>query len=371
MCPEDGSLRMTDHPTTSHLVHAFASRIMTPITLERLVETLPDAFGSVLPSGAWSTAWLAGDIGDDPLNEPGARACIPIRTGADLEAVLLVGWEHDSPVDALDAEVLGIASDLAARAIRNRRRTDAEREHARAEAAEVRFDLIGMLAHEMRTPLTSIKGYASALLLEDATWDQATTVEFLEAIDQESDRLTDMVTEMLDSTVIESGALELHREPMLLPPVTNRVVELVSRRTGQHRIVTSFGNDFPAIYADPQRVERVLWILLDNAIKYSPDGGMIVVRGRVERGEALVQVSDQGVGIAPEHLNKLFERFFRTEQRRIHGISGTGLGLPIADAIVRAHGGRIWAESVVEEGTTFSFTLPLAEDGVEADHDGT
>lgn len=359
----------TDHAGTDQPLFDFASRIISPVTLEDLVDALPEAFSGVLPDRVWCSVQLIQENSYSTASPPGARGCVPMRTGSGLEAVLLLGWEQGSGVDPWTERVLSAAAELAALAIRSRRRADAERERARAEAAEVRFDLIGMLAHEMRTPLASIKGYSSALLLEDSTWDRETTIEFLEAIDQESDRLAEMVTHLLDSTVIEAGALELQREPILLPPVASRAVEAIARRTERHRLVTSFAADFPTLYADPQRVEQVLRNLLDNAVKYSPDGGMIVVSGRVHGDEALVQVADQGVGIAPQHLNKLFERFFRTEQRRIHGVSGTGLGLPIADAIVRGHGGRIWAESVVDSGTTFSFTLPLAMDGVEAEND--
>src|SRR5690606_38210100 len=111
------------------------------------------------------------------------------------------------------------------------------------------------------------------------------------------------------------------------------------------QLILSFPPDFPVVEADEQRIDRVLSNLLDNAVKYSPEGGLIVVSGRVEAGEVVISVADQGIGIAPEHLNKLFERFFRArgsgQQARVEG---TGLGLPITDAIIRAHGGRIWAE---------------------------
>jgi signal transduction histidine kinase len=109
----------------------------------------------------------------------------------------------------------------------------------------------------------------------------------------------------------------------------------------------------------------VLTNLLDNAVKYSPDGGAIVVRGEVADDEVLVSVVDQGIGIAPEHLNKLFERFFRASSDRRRDAGGTGLGLPIAEAIVRAHGGRIWAESTLGSGTTLAFTLPLPAGSVQ------
>jgi signal transduction histidine kinase len=347
----------------------FALDLVEPVALDELLSVLPKAFERLLPGNAWCADVLPVEkLAAETESRP-FRACVPLRRGDRLIGAALLDWRGDDDLDPSIEPMLSAAAELAAVAILNRQRTVADKEQARAEAAELRFDLIGMLAHEMRTPLASIKGYSSALLLDEVTWDRETLVEFLRAIDEESDRLTEMVTHLLDSTVIEAGALELRREPVLLATVVRRTVEKMSHRTDRHRLITSFSDGFPVVYADEERVQQVLTNLLDNAIKYSPDGGLIIVSGEVHEDEVLVRVSDQGVGIAPEHLNKLFERFFRTEQRRIHGVSGTGLGLPIADAIVRAHGGRIWAESVVDEGTTLSFTLPIGAGGFEPGED--
>ena len=122
-----------------------------------------------------------------------------------------------------------------------------------------------------------------------------------------------------------------------------------------------FADDFPIVDADPLRIEQVLRNLLDNAVKYSPQGGMIVVRGEAQEKRAIVSVADQGMGIAPEHLNRLFEKFFRVESVAGQHVVGSGLGLPIARTIVEGHGGHIWAESRLGEGSTFYFTLPLEE----------
>jgi signal transduction histidine kinase len=216
-----------------------------------------------------------------------------------------------------------------------------------------------MLSHEMRTPLASIKGYATALLLDDVDWDAASRTEFLTAIDEESDHLTRLIADVLDAAAIDAGEIRIVPEPILVPRIVKRVVDNMQIRTEKHRFIVTFSDEFPIVEADPLRIEQILANLLDNAIKYSPDGGLIVVRGEPGAEEIVITVSDQGIGIAPEHLNKLFERFFRARSIAGPKVAGTGLGLPISDAIVRAFGGRIWAESTLGSGTTFAFTIPI------------
>jgi signal transduction histidine kinase len=138
-------------------------------------------------------------------------------------------------------------------------------------------------------------------------------------------------------------------------------IDDIGRRTQKHRFLLDLDR-LPIVEADPNRIEQVLRNLLDNAVKYSPQGGVIVVRGQVADDQVVISVSDQGVGIAPEHLNRLFEKFFRVNSGLVNHIVGSGLGLPIARTIVESHGGRIWAESQPDEGSTFYFTLPIQED---------
>jgi signal transduction histidine kinase len=130
-------------------------------------------------------------------------------------------------------------------------------------------------------------------------------------------------------------------------------------RSPDHRILVDCDQSLPIVEADPDRVSQVLRNLLDNAIKYSPNGGLIVVRAEALPGEVVVSVADQGLGIAPEHLNQLFDKFFRAKTGLAQHVVGSGLGLPICHAIVESHGGRIWAESTVGEGSTLYFTLPV------------
>jgi signal transduction histidine kinase len=195
-------------------------------------------------------------------------------------------------------------------------------------------------------------------LLDDVKWDDDARAEQLRIIEEEASALQAMIQDLLESSVIDAGLLVVDKEPVLIPRLVEELVDEMTRRTAKHRFVISFPSDFPIVDADRRRLEQVVRNLLDNAVKYSPDGGLVVVRGQVAGDEVILSVADNGVGIAPEHLNRLFEKFFRVKSPLGDKVRGTGLGLPISRTIVQSHGGRIWAESEVAKGTTIYFTLP-------------
>jgi signal transduction histidine kinase len=298
------------------------------------------------------------------LEQPLSAVCIPLTAGQiRVGALLLENRGKPSSFVQEDIPFLKAVADLMALSIENARlRQELQTTRALEEANRLKAELISTLAHEMRTPLTSIKGYSTALLMEEATFSPETQQEFLQIIDEECTVLQDLIHDLLESSIIDAGLLKLEPQPVMLPRLAQGVVEDMARRTHKHHFVTDFErgpHGFPIVDADPRRVEQVLRNLLDNAMKYSPDGGLIVVRGEVHQDQVVVSVADQGVGIAPEHLNRLFEKFFRVESGMGRHVVGSGLGLPIARTIVESHGGRIWAESRVGEGSTLYFTLPL------------
>jgi len=290
-----------------------------------------------------------------------SAVCMPLFTGQTKVGVLRLENRHqpDSFVRE-DIPFLKAVADLIALSIENARlREELDDTQALEEANRLKAELISTLAHEMRTPLTSIKGYSTALLMEEATFNPETQQEFLQIIDEECDVLQDLIYDLLESSIIDAGLLRLEIQPVMLPRLAKGVADDMSRRTQKHHFLVDFLDHFPIVDADPHRIEQVLRNLVDNAVKYSPQGGLVVVRGEVREDEVVVSVADQGVGIAPEHLNRLFEKFFRIESGLGHHVVGSGLGLPIARTIVESHGGRIWAESQMGEGSTFYFTLPL------------
>jgi signal transduction histidine kinase len=295
------------------------------------------------------------------LREPLSAVCVPLVAGqTKIGALVLENRSKPSRFARTDLPFLEAVAQLIALSIDNARlRDELQNVKALEEANRLKAELISTLAHEMRTPLTSIKGFSTALLMEEATFDCHTQQEFLQIIDQECDVLTDLIHDLLESSIIDAGLLRLELEPVILPRLVESVVGDIARQTDRHRIVVDFPTGFPVIDADPGRITQVLRNLLDNAVKYSPQGGMVVVRGQVGDAQVVVSIADQGVGIAPEHLNRLFEKFFRVESGLGRHVVGSGLGLPIAQAIVESHGGRIWAESKPGEGSTFCFTLPL------------
>lgn len=292
---------------------------------------------------------------------PRTAMCIPLTCDEyALGVLLLEGWRGTRAFDVSDlalARTLAGMLAVAGERLVLLREVKGSRE-VLDQASRLQQDVMSALSHDMRTPLASIKGYASALLLDEVQWDSHTAQEYLGIIVEESDHLGEIIADLLEASRIDAGQIHIEREPTLLPRLAQSVVDEVTRRTAKHHFLVSFPDGFPVVDADSGRIRRVLFNLLDNAVKYSPTGGLVVVRGWVTEDEVCISVADQGLGIPPEHLNRLFERFFRVQFVSGQHVVGSGLGLPIARAILELHGGRIWAESVEGEGTTMYFTLP-------------
>jgi two-component system, OmpR family, phosphate regulon sensor histidine kinase PhoR len=227
---------------------------------------------------------------------------------------------------------------------------------------EVKADFIATASHELRTPLAAVYGAAQTLLRHDFALDEVGRDRFVSLIADESERLGRIVNEILLANQLDAGRLDIEFEPFDPAEVVERVVES-TRVYAPPTVSVEFeaGDHLPRVAADLDKVRQVLVNLVENAIKYSPDGGQVEVG--VDRREDAVRffVRDEGLGIPPQEQERVFEKFYRADPQMIRGVGGTGLGLYICKELVGRMGGRIWVESSGEKGSTFFFELPVAE----------
>ncbi|MCS7177937.1 MAG: ATP-binding protein [Anaerolineae bacterium] len=226
------------------------------------------------------------------------------------------------------------------------------------EADRLKSTFVSVVSHELKTPVATILGYAETLARPDAQWDTETVRELAGVIREEAQRLDRLITDLLDASRIQAGALPLKREEVDLEMLAHRVVHRFQSQTDRHDIAVRFPSNFPLVVGDPLRLEQVLNNLVSNAIKYSPEGGRIRIRGEARPDEVIVSVSDEGIGIPATEQGRIFDPFYRVDETSVRQAGGVGLGLYLARAIVEAHGGRIWVESEPGKGSTFSFSLP-------------
>jgi PAS domain S-box-containing protein len=228
------------------------------------------------------------------------------------------------------------------------------------EAEELRSTFVSVVSHELQTPIAIIKGYASTLAREDAHWDAATARERLGAIEEEADRLSHLVQNILYASRIQAGGLKMEPEELDLGEVTRSVVRRFRAHSPALEVSVRLPSRFPLVMADRERIEEVLMNLLDNAVKYAGREGpaRVDVRGQVTDDEVIISVRDDGEGIPLREQARIFDRFARLENTANRRTQGAGLGLYICRAIVAAHGGRIWLRSALGRGSTFSFSVP-------------
>ena len=219
------------------------------------------------------------------------------------------------------------------------------------------IEIVSTVSHELRSPLTSVKGYTSLLLNRWDRLEDAQKKMMLEQVNHDADRVTRLITELLDISRLELGRLVLRRQLVDVRAVAALVVEKVSMDQPALDATIEVAEDVPKVYADPDKVEQVLTNLVENACKYASPTGL---RIGVELGDdcLVVSVTDQGEGIAAADLPQVFRKFFRRDMAKP---TGTGLGLWISRGLVEAHGGRLSASSRMGHGSTFSFTLPLVD----------
>ena len=233
------------------------------------------------------------------------------------------------------------------------------------ELDRLKSDFVSLVSHELRTPLTSINGGIELILRFAENLDKGQR-ETLLIISEQSARLTKLVENILDISMIEAGRLQLNLGPVALAPLLAQVRREIEAVTSAHHFRWSDPSGLPLVWADEDRLTDILLNLLDNAIKYSPARSEVTIQARPDDGRMVVSVTDCGMGIPEEERLKIFEKFHRVDSRDTKDAYGYGLGLYMVRLLVEAQGGQIWVESTVGEGSRFSFSIPLAKE-IEGD----
>jgi len=294
---------------------------------------------------------------------------LPLRTRREVLGALVIA--ATDPSRAMTDEKLPLAEELASRAaiaIDNAKLYTEQVEARRKveDLSRLKDEFLSIASHELRTPVTSIKGYtqlAKTLIREN---DLATSEEYLDVALDQIDRMSRLILELLDVSRIETGRLEIRREPIQWSTFVHDVVRRHHTAVSDRRFHLNVPDDNKVVIGDRDRLEQVVGNLLENAVKYSPDGSEIFVAVEDKGHEVVTAVSDRGMGIPPDELNQVFERFHRGRQVSSTNYGGLGLGLYITKQIVERHGGTIWVESKEGNGTTFHFSLPVATADVPA-----
>jgi two-component system sensor histidine kinase KdpD len=329
-----------------------------PTLLDRApIGSLAAWIGSTHPTSRTAARWIrvidpraVGTARDDRVH------AVPLSTeGRRLGTLAVLSDRRLSTAD--DRILVSVAAQLAGaidRARLRRRATDAE---VLRRADDLKSALLGAVSHDLRTPLASIIASAGSLRQTDVRWTDAEREQFLADIEQEAERLTRIVGNLLDLSRMESGALHPDRSWYDLAALIDDVLGRLRPLTRGHRIEVSVPDDLPPVSLDYVEIDQVMTNLIENAVRHTPEGSHILVTAGVVGEQAVVEISDDGPGIAIDVIDQLFEPFFRGTS----GPSprGTGLGLAVARGLVEAHGGRISVQNRPNGGATFRFTLPM------------
>jgi len=350
-----------------------AAQHISEVFRSQVVVLLPDASTSLAPwSGAQFTLdanelgvarWVhehhqPAGLGTATL--PGASALyLPLQAPRGPVGVLGVRPADRHALDAPDQlhQLETFANQTALAIERAQLADEAQHAEVRIETERLRNSLLSSVSHDLRTPLATITGAASTILENGARLDAQTRQDLLESVREEADRLNRLVQNLLEMTRLESGALQLRREWHPLEEVIGAALSRLGNQLADRRVDTNVPPDLPLVPIDDVLIEQVLINLLDNAIKYTPRSSPIRIIATATDVAVTVEVADRGPGVPRGEEDKVFEKFYRGKPAEGRG---AGLGLAICQAIVKAHGGHIWAQNLPEGGVAFLFTLPLA-----------
>jgi len=312
---------------------------------------------------------LVEDVENDPDYAPVvpgmvAQLTVPIRREDQIVGVIVLESSQQGRLDRDALELVTRLADHAAIAIENARLFEQVR-----QANEAKTDFISFVSHELKQPMTSIKGYADLLVKGAAGELNDAQRGFLETVRSNTDRMNKLVSDLLDISRIESGRIRLEFRRLPVDQVIEDALRTIRRQIEgkQQTLGVNVSPDLPLVWGDRDRVVQILTNLVTNAHKYTPEGGGIAIcakkwsdgRNGVAQGEFIMcSVSDTGIGISPEDQERMFTKYFRADDPAVMSVAGTGLGLVITKSLVELHGGEIWVESELGKGSTFAFTIP-------------
>jgi two-component system phosphate regulon sensor histidine kinase PhoR len=229
------------------------------------------------------------------------------------------------------------------------------------EIEQMQRDFVSIVSHELRAPLTAIRGFAKTLVVKDEELSPATRREFLSTVNEQAERLARLVDDLLQVSRIDAKRVRVEWTEVDIDAVIHDLMNQFHSKWGSRRLIIDTARGLPLLRADRSKLEEILINLVDNAIKYSPASTPVRVAARLVGDDVEVAIQDRGFGIAPDDAAQLFQKFHRVTTAATRDIGGSGLGLYIVKGLVEAHGGRVWVESVPGAGSTFSFTMPRAK----------
>ena len=346
------SLDLAGVNNLDEIVAVIARKTAETVHLDRLEISIPAIYGEssfrfVIPENA------------GPLNRP--DEIIPLETVRAFFGEIRL-WLDGTALTAGEERLLRAFAAQGALALERTALAQAEtRAKLLEESDRMKSSLLSSVSHEFRTPIATIKAATTSLLIDDIPWETAARQDLLSAMDEEIDYLNYLVGNLLDMTRIEAGALQPNRQWNILSEILDGVLNRMHRILDKYQLDIQIPDDLPLVPVDYSQMEQVFTNLLHNSAKYAPEDSVIQISAQVDDEKTIiVKVKNEGPQVIPEHLERIFDKFYRvTEPEKV---SGTGLGLSICKGIIEAHSGRIWAENV-PDGLAFFFSLPLTLDG--------
>ncbi|MBI2863875.1 MAG: hypothetical protein HYX94_04860 [Chloroflexi bacterium] len=345
---ESVALLLADETKESLNVVAYLGAQPVPCAVVPMGEGFAAALGQVLPAD----------------RQDGTTISVPLVIEGEVVGVICARRPASAAISAEEEKLWDATSGIAVAILRNIQRYQSLVQ-AMAQLAEqkqierLKDDLILSASHDLRSPITSIKGYAQLAARQLERGEVSQIGHNLEAIVRQVDQLNRLLDALLDVSRIQVGKLDLRCEEVDLNELLDEIVERFAGAAQAHQLRLALPADRVVGRWDRGRIEQAVANLVGNAIKYSPQGGEVVVRVEPAFGEVTVSVEDKGIGVAEDERERLFERFYRSQSALAQGLGGSGLGLYITQGVIQAHGGRIWVESEEGKGSAFRFVLPI------------